>query len=214
MFLGVPWAADTHHMHDLLTGHSKRNLQRPFVPAAACVIPAVRPGLDLIGSDARQVHAEYTISADPNNGRILAKRLGELADSYDLVILDAPPGVSRTSEMVLTAAHTALVPVAPGAASLSGLNELGARVAALEEAYGRAPGVTPVATFVDARERISKDLVRRLGEHAPSVRKSVRLAEAPEQGQSIFEYAPDSPGAADYRAVADFLETMWTSTRR
>ncbi len=35
------------------------------------------------------------------------------------------------------------------------------------------------------------------------IRRNIRLAEAPSFGQSIFQYAPDSNGAADYRALAD-----------
>ena len=33
------------------------------------------------------------------------------------------------------------------------------------------------------------------------IRRNIRLAEAPSFGQSIFEYAPRSPGAEDYRAL-------------
>ena len=33
------------------------------------------------------------------------------------------------------------------------------------------------------------------------IRRNIRLAEAPSFGQSIFEYAPNSPGAEDYRAL-------------
>ena len=35
------------------------------------------------------------------------------------------------------------------------------------------------------------------------IRKNIRLAEAPSFGKSIFEYAPDSPGAFDYDALAE-----------
>jgi chromosome partitioning protein len=34
------------------------------------------------------------------------------------------------------------------------------------------------------------------------IRRNVRLAEAPSFGQSIFDYAPESHGAADYGALA------------
>jgi chromosome partitioning protein len=34
------------------------------------------------------------------------------------------------------------------------------------------------------------------------IRRNIRLAEAPSFGQSIFDYAPDSHGAADYGALA------------
>jgi chromosome partitioning protein len=33
------------------------------------------------------------------------------------------------------------------------------------------------------------------------IRRNIRLAEAPSFGQSIFQYAPNSPGAEDYRAL-------------
>jgi chromosome partitioning protein len=34
------------------------------------------------------------------------------------------------------------------------------------------------------------------------IRRNIRLAEAPSHGQSIFDYAPHSPGAEDYGALA------------
>ena len=37
------------------------------------------------------------------------------------------------------------------------------------------------------------------------IRRNIRLAEAPSFGQSIFGYAPASPGAEDYRALAGEL---------
>ena len=35
------------------------------------------------------------------------------------------------------------------------------------------------------------------------IRRSTRLAEAPSHRQTIFEYAPDSQGAEDYRKLVD-----------
>ncbi len=40
------------------------------------------------------------------------------------------------------------------------------------------------------------------------IRKNVRLAEAPSFGQSIHEYAPNSNGAIDYRALAEEVQQM------
>jgi chromosome partitioning protein len=37
------------------------------------------------------------------------------------------------------------------------------------------------------------------------IRRNIRLAEAPSFGQSIFAYAPDSHGAADYSQFAEEL---------
>jgi chromosome partitioning protein len=35
------------------------------------------------------------------------------------------------------------------------------------------------------------------------IRRSTRLAEAPSHRQTIFEYAPDSQGAEDYRRLVE-----------
>jgi chromosome partitioning protein len=37
------------------------------------------------------------------------------------------------------------------------------------------------------------------------IRRNIRLAEAPSFGRSIFNYAPESNGAVDYRQMADEL---------
>ena len=44
------------------------------------------------------------------------------------------------------------------------------------------------------------------------IRRNVRLAEAPSFGQSIFEYAPQSNGAEDYRALAAEVLAMAAAT--
>jgi chromosome partitioning protein len=40
----------------------------------------------------------------------------------------------------------------------------------------------------------------------PPVRKSIRFAEAPLNGLSILQHAPNSPGAEAYRAIARQLD--------
>ena len=60
------------------------------------------------------------------------------------------------------------------------------------------------------RRRIHREVVSELEKTfpdrmAPIVRESVSLAEAPGAGLPVGAYAPDSSGAADYRAVAQWL---------
>ena len=45
---------------------------------------------------------------------------------------------------------------------------------------------------------------------ASRIRRNIRLAEAPSFGRSIFNYAPESNGAVDYRQMADELLGGWT----
>jgi chromosome partitioning protein len=41
-----------------------------------------------------------------------------------------------------------------------------------------------------------------------TIRRNVKLAEAPSFGQSIFDYAPNSPGAADYSVLGEEVMQM------
>ena len=41
--------------------------------------------------------------------------------------------------------------------------------------------------------------------YSPPVRRNIKLAEAPSFGQSVFAYAPESNGAADYLRLAESI---------
>ena len=69
-------------------------------------------------------------------------------------------------------------------------------------------GVLP--TFYDARARICRDALDALKDHfgervLPPIRSAIRLKEAPAQGKTIFEFAPESHPAQDYQQVVDRL---------
>ena len=69
-------------------------------------------------------------------------------------------------------------------------------------------GVLP--TFYDSRARICRDAIDAMKEHfgdrvMPPIRQATRLKEAPAQGKTIFEYAPESNAAEDYLRVVDLL---------
>jgi chromosome partitioning protein len=43
----------------------------------------------------------------------------------------------------------------------------------------------------------------------PPVRRNIKLAECPSFGKTIFDYAPDAPGALDYAAIGETLLKEW-----
>ena len=67
-------------------------------------------------------------------------------------------------------------------------------------------GIIPC--LYDSRLRLAREVLAEIRKYFPgpvfnrSIRKSVKLAEAPSYGQSIFQYAPTSPGAGDYADLA------------
>ncbi|HQY63000.1 MAG TPA: ParA family protein [Polyangiaceae bacterium] len=173
----------------------------------------VRPNLDLLPSNETLAAAELYLAGRQNRDRVLRDRLASATDAYDVVILDCSPSLSLMNQNALVFADGILVPVACDYLSLVGVRQV---IKTVKNVNGllRHPvqiyGVLP--TFYDARARICRDAVETLTQHfgercfAP-VRAGTRLKEAPAQGKTIFEHAPDSHAAEDYRAVVERLIT-------
>jgi len=110
-------------------------------------------------------------------------------------------------------ADSLLVPVACDYLSLVGVRQVLRTVKSVRELLHhdvRLAGVIP--TFFDVRNRISRDSLETLQKHFGDrcfspVRVNTRLREAPSAKQTIFEYAPESHGAADYRVAVERLVT-------
>ncbi len=176
--------------------------------AESAVVP-VRPNLDLIVSNETLAAAELYLAGRQNRDRVLRDRLSPLFDAYDVVVLDCSPSLSLMNQNALVTADGVLVPVACDFLSLVGVRQVIKTVKNVNtllhhpvQIYGVLP------TFYDARARICRDAVDTMKEHfsdrclAP-IRSTIKIKEAPAQGKTIFEYAPDSHAAADYLRVVD-----------
>ena len=165
----------------------------------------VRPNLDLVVSNETLAAAELYLAGRQNRDRILRDRLASAADGYDVILLDCSPSLSLMNQNALVFADGILVPVACDFLSLVGVRQViktVKNVNALLHHPVQIYGVLP--TFYDARARICRDAVDTMKQHfgekcfAP-IRATIKIKEAPAQGRTIFEYAPDSNAAEDYR---------------
>jgi chromosome partitioning protein len=171
----------------------------------------VRPNLDLVVSNETLAAAELYLAGRQNRDRILRDRLASTFDQYDVILLDCSPSLSLLNQNALVVADGIIVPVACDFLSLVGVRQVVKTVKNVNSLLHhpvQIHGVLP--TFYDARARICRDAVDALREHfgdrvLPPIRQATRLKEAPAQGKSIFEFAPESTSAQDYEQVVDFL---------
>jgi chromosome partitioning protein len=140
--------------------------------------------------------------------RTLGEALVTLDSRYDYVILDTAPGWDVLSVNVLFYAAEILAPIALEVLSLQSLLEFQKSLAAIQRYNPDLALHYVLPTFLDRRVRKSAEIHEQLRTHfgpqlcAP-IRYNVRLSEAPGYGQTIFEYAPESPGAQDYQALVE-----------
>jgi chromosome partitioning protein len=171
----------------------------------------VRPNLDLVTSNETLAAAELYLAGRQNRDRILSDRLASAFAAYDVVVLDCSPSLSLMNQNALVAAEGIVVPVACDFLSLVGVRQVVKTVKnvnALLHHPVQIHGVLP--TFYDARARICRDALDALRDHfgdrvLPPIRSATRLKEAPAQGKTIFEMAPESNAAEDYQRIVDWL---------
>jgi chromosome partitioning protein len=186
-------------------------------PAKAAV--PVRKNLDVLTSNELLAAAELYLAQRPNRDRILRERLGERVRGYDVVILDCAPALSLMNQNVLVYADSVLLPVSCDYLSLVGVKQVLRTIKNVRDMLDHdidLLGVVP--TFYDARTRIGRDAVEALTKHfrdrcLPPIRVNTKLREAPRDKKTIFELAPDSHGAADYRVLVDKIRDMRSPTR-
>ncbi|MDB4937309.1 MAG: Chromosome (plasmid) partitioning protein ParA, partial [Labilithrix sp.] len=173
----------------------------------------VRENLDLVPSNETLAAAELYLAGRQNRDRILKDRLASALNHYDVIILDCSPSLSLLNQNALVFADGILVPVACDFLSLVGVRQViktVKNVNALLHHPVQIYGVLP--TFYDARARICRDAWGTMKEHFGDrcfqpVRATTKIKEAPAQGKTIFEYAPDSHAASDYQRVVERLIT-------
>ncbi len=81
----------------------------------------------------------------------LLKLIGDVGRDYDRILLDAPPGLTETSEQVLRAADLIIVPVIPSPLSRRALDDV---VAHLDGHRLRRGPILPVYNMVDRRRSL------------------------------------------------------------
>ncbi len=183
------------------------------IPADRAAVP-VRQNLDVLTSNEMLAAAELHLATRPNRDRILRERLGERVNGYDVVVIDCAPALSLMNQNALVYADSVLVPVSCDYLALVGVKQVLRTLKNVRELLKHDVamlGVLP--TFYDARAKISRDSIDALREHfgdrcLPAVRASTKLREAPSVRKTIFEHAPDSHGAEDYRALVEHVRRV------
>jgi chromosome partitioning protein len=183
--------------------------QDPPTTIEEAVVP-VRAHFDVITSDATLAMAEVWLARlDGARDRVLAERLSAIRGKYQYIVLDCGPSLSLLNQNALTFVDEVMIPVSCDYLALVGVKQVLRTLKDIDKHLGhtvRIAGVVP--TFFDARTRLAKEAVDTLSGHFKErlfepIRRSTRLAEAPSHRQTIFEYAPDSQGAEDYRRLVD-----------
>ncbi len=213
--------------YDVLVGGQSLAAATVAAGENLCVVPShidlSAVEMALAGRSGRELILRQRIEADSRCNAEAHPSAGTSADPaepFDYMVIDCPPSLGLLSLNAMAAVDEVLLPLQPHFLALHGLSKLLETIELVSEHVNprlRLLGV--VLCMYEAGTRLASEVGRDVQSFFASsekrhpawaaaqvfgtrVRRNIRLAEAPSFGQSIFDYAPDSHGAADYAALA------------
>lgn len=170
----------------------------------------ITENLDLVPSSIDLLGAEMEIVSKIGREQIIHKLLKPVRSDYDFIIIDCPPSVGLLTVNAMVASDTILIPLQGEYFAYKGVDRLLGIVKEVRENLNDKLEIGGVfITQINPNRILTKTIVEKLTEDLQEkvfetkIRMNVALAEAQLQGQSIFDYAPDSNGAKDYEMLVD-----------
>ncbi len=191
------------------------------------VIVNAREHLDLLPSETDLAAVESELASEPDRQSRLGHVLDKVRDRYEFVIVDCPPSLGVLTINGLAAVREVIIPMQAQFLALQGVGKLLETVQLVGLSVNpklRVSGI--VLCMFDSQTTHAKEVVTDLSEFfersrdadvpwrsarvlMPPIRRNIKLAECPSFGQTIFEYAPQAPGAEDYGKLAERLIAEW-----
>lgn len=210
LHLGLSVVQNQTSVYDILCGDASLADARCWVNENLAVVPS---NLDLAA-------AEMELACEVGREVILRDRLEQDDEQFDFLILDCPPSLGVLTLNALTAVQEVFLPLQPHFLALHGLSKLLKTIEVVAKRLNPELHLSGVVLCMyESGTRLAAEVTRDVGEflglHSGNqgvwagakyfqtrIRRNIRLAEAPSFGQSIFQYAPNSNGAEDYRQLA------------
>ena len=216
-----PQAHATLHL-GLMPGRSGPSLYEVLTQGLplADVRRTVAENLDICGSHIDLAAAEVELIGTVGREVILRDMLEADDRTYDFVLMDCPPSLGILTLNALCAAREVFIPLQAHFLALHGLSKLLETIRLVSKRVNRDLRVGGVVLCLyDAGTRLGAEVIEDLDRYFENrrrveptwsdadvfktrIRRNIRLAECPSFGQSIFQYAPNSHGAADYASLA------------
>jgi chromosome partitioning protein len=159
--------------------------------------------------------AEALLLMRPGREYALKRALAEVAEDYDVILIDCPPSLGVLTLNGLTAADEVVVPLQCETLAHRGVGQLLRTVNEVQQITN--PALTTlgaVATLYDARTTHSRDVLGDVADRYdlpvldPPIPRTVRFAEASASGTSVMR-GRKNKGANAYRGLAENLWKHW-----
>ncbi len=166
-----------------------------------------RPNLWILSGGKSLAGAKRSIGRkDYGAEQTLSEALSPIEGKFDYVIIDTSPSWDTLTINALFYATEVLTPVSLEVLTLNSLVSFVKSLESVKRFNKELQHCYVLPTFLDGRVKKSTEVYAQLKKHFPAqlcepIKYNVRISECAGFGQTIFEFAPNSPGAQDYQKV-------------
>jgi chromosome partitioning protein len=170
------------------------------------------PGMDVAISKISMAKLEPALLGAIDSHYRLKDVLSHVKKKYEWIVIDTPPTLGMITLNALVASDFILIPIQSSYLCLEGTDDLLETVEKVQKvANPNLKIIGVLVTLHDKRTNIAKDVLARIKKvfgrqvFREVISKSVKLEESPAYKESIFTFAPNSVGAAQYKSVVKEL---------
>ena len=174
---------------------------------------------DLIPASQELVSAEMELINESNPTELLKKKLNQVKQNYDYILIDCPPSLGMLSVSALRAADQVLIPLQCEYYSLEGLASMSKTIEEINSSTGDEIKISVILrTMFDIRNKSARDVSSELEKHFANelcstiIPRNVKLSEAPSYGMPALYYEPEAKGTIAYLALAGELINKYENT--
>lgn len=186
------------------------------VPAGSAVQATSQAKLNVIPSTPDLAGAAIELMEQPYREYRLRRALRPLMQHFQFLLIDCPPSLGLLTVNGLTAADRILIPVQCEFYALEGLKQLLQTVELVRQHLNpKLQVLGAVLTMYDRRTALGRKVVREVRQTFPGhvfdsvIPRNTELAEAPQTGTTILEYASHSLGAKAYEHLSEELLNLY-----
>ena len=180
--------------------------------AAADIIQHTEQGVDTITASP-DLSTERTV---PASARRLIRALRPIEKNYDYCFIDTPPQIGELTFNALEAADGLIIPLETDNNSMQGLYQIADIAHQIQGSNKNLSIIGLILTRYDNRPKINrflKEAIKKAGQevgvpYLMEIRAGVAIREAQAMQQSLFEYAPRSKPAQDYKKLFETLSKL------
>ncbi|MGH9384881.1 MAG: ParA family protein [Vicinamibacterales bacterium] len=172
--------------------------------------PTMNPHLSIAPARIALAKLESRMTGELDAPFRLKDELKFVASAFSSVIIDCPPALGLLTVNALVAATHLLIPIQSSYFALEGTDDLLETIEKVRQRPNPELQILGVViTMHDKRTALARDIQEQIRKvfgdkvFRTVISKSVRLEESPAYRESIFTFAPESSGAAEYYSLCE-----------